>query len=116
MLVTVSALIIAATMSALGQSGAGTEASNAPTPMRSSRLVVSRSDSIRALRLAHRAQGDFEWLRRRLLPQATLVGAGGCDALVGSYCYLNQVRSAAPEEAPEVVVARARFLTILDTL
>ena len=116
MLVTVSAFIVAAAMPALPQSAATSEAAGAPAPIRRSPLAVTSSDSIRALRLAHRAQGDFESLRRRLLPHATLTGARGCDAVVGRYCYLQQVASAAPEEAPEVVAARARLLAILDTL
>ena len=72
MLVTVSALILAA--------------------------AITSGDSVRALRLAHRAQSDFESLRRGLLPHETLVGVTGCDAVVGRYCYLQQVSSSAPRE------------------
>ena len=113
MLVTISALIVAGAMPALRQ-GAPSQAGGAPAPV--SRPVVTSRDSTRALRLAHRAQGDFEWLRRRLLPQTALTGASGCDAVVGRYCFLQQVASAAPQEAPEVVAARARLLGVLDSL
>jgi hypothetical protein len=116
MLVLVSAFIVAATMPALRQSEPASVAAGAPAPIRRSPLAVTSSDSARALRLAHRAQGDFESLHRRLLPAATLVGARGCDAIVGRYCYLQQVASGIPQEAPEVVAARARLLTILDSL
>jgi hypothetical protein len=116
MLVTVSAFIVAATMPALRQSAATSAAAGAPAPIRRSPLALTSRDSMRALRLAHRAQGDFESLRRRLLPHATLVGATGCDAVVGRYCYLQQIASAAPAEAPEVVTARARLLGVLDSL
>ena len=116
MLVMVSAFIVAATMPALRQSAATSQAAGAPPHFRRSPLAITSRDSTRALRLAHRAQGDFEFLRRRLLPQGTLIGAGGCDAIVGRYCYLQQVSSAAPEEAPEVVAARARLLGVLDSL
>jgi hypothetical protein len=116
MLVTLSALIVAAMMPALRQGAPTSQAAGAPAQFRRSPLAVTSRDSTRALRLAHRAQGDFEFLRRRLLPRAALIGAGGCDAVVGRYCYLQQVSSAAPEEAPEVIAARARLLAILDTL
>ena len=95
MLVTLSALIVTAAMA------------HGP--------VTSR-DSTRALRVAHRAQGDFESLRRRLLPHGTLIAAPGCDAVVGRYCFLQQVASAAPQEAPEVVAGRTRLLTTLDSV
>ena len=87
-----------------------------PRPFLDRPLAVTSRDSTRALRLAHRAQGDFESLRRRLLPHEKLAGARGCDAVVGRYCYLQQVASAAPDEAPEVVAARTRLLATLDSL
>ena len=116
MLVTLSAFIVAVTMPALRQSAPTSEAAGAPAPVRRPPVAVTRSDSIRALRLAHRAQGDFEFLRTRLLPRATLVGATGCDAVVGRYCYLQQVSSSAPTEDPSVVAARTQLLTLLDSL
>ncbi len=98
MLVTLSALIVAAAVSSL-------RALPSPSP-----------DSTRALRAAHRAQGDFESLRRRLLPRTELVAATGCNAVVGRYCFVQQVASDAPQEALEVVAARRRLLTTLDSL
>ncbi len=98
MLVTLSALVVAAT---LAPPRAG------PAPSR---------DSTHALRLARRAQGDFESLRRRLLPHGTLVATTGCNAIVGRYCFIPQVSSGAPQEAPEIVEARLRLLTALDSL
>src|SRR5262249_10596518 len=115
MLVRISAFIVVASLPALGQSVPQSEAAGSTAPIRRSPLLTSR-DSTRALRLAHRAKGDFESLRRRLLPYATLSGARGCDAVVGRYCYLQQVASDAPQEAPEVVAARARLLGVLDTI
>src|SRR6476620_8489988 len=102
MLVTLSALIVAATMP-VPQSTATPQAAGAPAPIRRSPLAITSRDSSRAVRLAHRAQGDFEYLRRRLLPHTPLVGAGGCDAVVGRYCYVQQVLPDPPAEAPEVV-------------
>jgi len=116
MLVTVSALIVAASMPALFQGAAASQAVGAPAHFRRSPLAVTKKDSLRALRLAHRAQGDFESLRRTLLPQETLTGGGGCDAVVGRYCYLQQISSDAPEEAPEIIAARAQLLGVLDSL
>ena len=101
MLVTLSALIVAATMPMLQSTGPSQAAT--PAPIRRSPLAITSRDSSRAVRLAHRVQGDFEHLRRRLLPRTPLGGAGGCDAVVGRYCYVQQVLPAAPDEAPEVV-------------
>jgi hypothetical protein len=116
MLVMVSAFIVAATMPALFQGAATSEAAFTSALIRRSPLAVTKKDSVRALRLAHRAQGDFESLRRSLLPQAPLYGGGGCDAVVGRYCYVQQASSDAPEEEPSVIAARARLLVILDSL
>jgi hypothetical protein len=103
MLVTVSAFLIAATIPAFQQRAPASE--------------VSGRDSTRLLRLAHRAQGDFESLRRRLLPRTTLTSTrGGCDAVVGRYCYVQDVMSTAPDEEPEVVAARKQLLGTLDSL
>jgi hypothetical protein len=88
-----------------------------PVPRESAPVLrVARSDSTRALRVAHRAQGDFESLRRQLLPHAEMVAANGCSAIVGRYCFLEQVSSSAPQEAPQVVAGRAQLLTTLDSL
>ena len=51
------------------------------------------------------------------MPHATLVGATGCDAVIGHYCYLQQVASdRTSKRRLEVVAARARLLAILDSL
>jgi hypothetical protein len=115
MLITASALLMAA-VSVLRQGTPTSVASGSPALIRRSPVAVTRNDSVRAVRLAHRAQGDFEFLRRRLLPPTMLVAGGGCDAVVGRYCYLQQVASSAPPEAPEVVAARRRLLVTLDSL
>jgi hypothetical protein len=116
MLVTLSALIVAGAAPSFQQSAGPSQAADALAPVRPSAPAVTSRDSTRAWRVARRAQGDFESLRRRLLPHATLVGATGCDAVVGRYCFLQQVASDPPQEALEVVAARARLLTILDSL
>ena len=116
MLVTLSALIVAGAAPSFQQSAGPSQAADALAPVRQSAVAVTSRDSTRAWRSARRAQGDFESLRRRLLPHATLVGATGCDAVVGRYCFLQQVASDPPQEALEVVAARARLLTILDSL
>jgi len=118
MLVTLSALIVAAAAPSFQQSAAPSQAAGALAPVRQSAppVGVTSRDSTRAWRSARRAQGDFESLRRQLLPHATLVGATGCDAVVGRYCFLQRVASDPPQEALEVVAARARLLAILDSL
>jgi hypothetical protein len=118
MLVTLSALIVVGTAPSFQQSAGPSQAADALAPVRQSAppVAVTSHDSTRAWRSARRAQGDFESLRRRLLPHATLVGATGCDAVIGHYCFLQQVASDPPQEALEVVAARARLLTILDSL
>ena len=115
MLVTISALIVAGTMAA-HQSAGSSQTPDTLAPVRQSAVAVSDRDSTRALRVAHRAQGDFESLRRQLLPRATFTGGADCDAVVGRYCFVQQVASDPPKEAPEVVEARARLLTVLDSV
>lgn len=116
MWVTLSALVVAGAMPALRQSPAQSQATGVQATVRQSAVPVTGRDSTRALRFAHRAQGDFESLRRRLLPHAALTAAPGCDAVVGRYCFVQQMSSDPPLEAPEVVAARARLLTVLDSL
>ena len=110
MLVTFSALVVAA-MPALFQSATTSEAAGGASPVH--RSLTSR-DSTRALRLAHRAQGDFETLRRKLLPYERL-GGGGCDATVGTYCYRLQYDTP-PDEAPQIIASRTRLLASLDSI
>jgi len=110
MLLTLSALVVGM-MSGLFQGAGPTQAASAASP--TPRSLTSR-DSTRALRVAHKAQAEFETLRRRLLPYQPLAG-GDCDATVGRYCH-RQEFATPPEDAPEVVFARARLLTTLDSI
>jgi hypothetical protein len=41
---------------------------------------------------------------------------GGCDAVVGRYCYRQQISTVPPDEAPQVIAARERLLAVLDSL
>ena len=109
MLVMFSALIV--TMSAPFQNAATFDTGVVATPVRPS---LSGRDSSRALKAAQRAQGDFEVLRRRLLPYEPN-GGGGCDDVVGNYCYRQQF-TVPPREDPQVIVARARLLETLENI
>jgi len=110
MLFTFSALLVSA-MPALFQSAVTSQAapSNEPTVH-----SLTGRDSTRALKYARRAQGDFESMRRRLLPFEQMQGAG-CEAIVGQYCYRQQI-TAPPPEAPTIIAARTRLLMTLDSL
>src|SRR5215468_889693 len=88
--------------------------SDAAPPAQSLPSLTGR-DSTRALRRARDAQGDFETFRRKLLPHEALGRGGDCEAVVGRYCFRQQF-TAAPKEAPEVVAARERLLTTLDSV
>src|ERR1043166_3765724 len=96
MLVTFSALIVAAFVGV-----------HSPSP--------SSRDSVRALHVARKAQGEFESVRRRLLPIEPLDNAGGCDDSFGQYCYRQQI-TAPPPQPPEIIAARARLLATLDSI
>ena len=50
------------------------------------RSLVGR-DSTRVLKAARKAQGDFEGLRRRLLPSQTGLTGRACDVVIGRYCH-----------------------------
>jgi hypothetical protein len=89
--------------------------SDAATPASPILRSLTGRDSTRALRRARDAQGDFETFRRKLLPHEVLGRGGDCEAVVGRYCYRQQF-TAAPKEAPEVVAARERLLTTLDSV
>jgi hypothetical protein len=110
MLFTLSALILG-TMPALFQGAVTSQAAAAASPAVHS---LTGPDSTRALKVAHRAQGDFETMRRKLLPFEVL-GGGGCEAIVGVYCYRQQITSP-PPEAPQVIAARTRLLATFDSL
>jgi hypothetical protein len=112
---TLSALIVAATMPALMQSVANAQSLGPARPFPRSTPTLSPKDSARALKVARRAQSDFEVLRRRLLPIEDSPG-GACSAVIGRYCYREQTGFGPPAEAPEVIGARDRLLTVLDSL
>lgn len=115
MLLTLSALIVAATMPAPQQSVASAQPAEPIAAIRSSVRTLSEKDSVRALKVARRAQSDFEVLRRRLLPIEDSQ-EGACASVIGRYCYREQMGFGPPAEAPEVIGARARLLTVLDSL
>ena len=113
---TLSALIVAATMPALmQQSVASVEPTEPIAAVRRPAPSLSEKDSVRALKIARRAQSDFEVVRRRLLPIED-AQEGACDAVIGRYCYREQMGFGPPAEAPEVIGARMRLLTVLDSL
>jgi hypothetical protein len=117
MLVTFSVLIIA-TMPALFQSAVPSGALRSPGAAgvgSSGPHALSPRDSARALRTARHAQGEFESIRRRLLPLETADTEGGCDDMVGRYCYRQQATSQ-PPEALEVVAAREHLIAALDSV
>ena len=110
MLFTLSALLVSA-MPTLFQSAVTSQAAPSAEPI--VRSLTGR-DSTRALKYARRAQGDFESRRRELLPFQSISGAG-CEAILGQYCYRQQI-TAPPPEAPTVIAARTRLLMTLDSL
>jgi len=99
---TLSALIVAATMPALMQGAANVQSTAASAAVLRSPPSMSARDSTRALRFAHRAQSDFEVLRRRLLPYEDQYEVG-CDAVIGRYCYRQQMGFGPPPESPQVM-------------
>ncbi len=109
MLFMLSALLVSA-MPTLFQSAVASQAASAEPIVRS----LTGRDSARALKYARRAQGDFESRRRPLLPFESMSGTG-CEAIVGQYCYRQQI-TAPPPESPTVIAARARLLMTLDSL
>src|SRR5215469_11500367 len=111
MLLTFSALIVA-TMPALFQSATPAQASSSSSAAHG---PLTARDSSRALRIARRAQGDFETLRRRLLPFERMGDGGDCDDAIGRYC-LRQQFTAPPAESPEVIAARTYLLKTLDSI
>lgn len=78
-------------------------------------------DSVRLVRRAHSAQSDFEFVHRNHLP----VGYDGyrsapCDAVVGRFYYCSDDgtdgEDSIPAESPNVVRARTRLLSMLDSV
>src|SRR5262245_4172737 len=112
---TLSALIVAATMPALMQGAANVQSTAASAAVLRSPPSMSPRDSSRALRFAHRAQSDFWVMRRRLFADEDQYEVG-CDAVVGRYCYRQQMGFGPPPESPQVINARSRLLTLLDSL
>jgi hypothetical protein len=110
MLFTFSALLVSA-MPALFQGAVTSQSAPSAEPI--VRSLTGR-DSSRAVKYARRAQGDFESMRRRLLPFESISGAG-CEAIVGQYCYRQQI-TAPPPESPTVIAARMHLLRTLDSL
>ena len=50
-------------------------------------VAVLQSDSLAAVRAAHRAQAEFERQRRALAPRAAVRSSGPCDEHIGRFCY-----------------------------
>jgi tetratricopeptide (TPR) repeat protein len=111
MLVTLSTLIIATMPVQLP----GVVPSGAAGVVSPAAHALPGRDSARALHVARDAQSDFENERRQLLPLDPLDNEGGCDDTVGQYCYRQQI-TAPPLEPFEIVVARTRLITTLDSL
>lgn len=73
-------------------------------------------DSLRTLRLARRAQEDFESDRRRRLPITYSTPAGRCDVRLGRFCYWHDEDSPpGPEEPPSIAPLRDRLTARLDS-
>ena len=66
------------------------------------RALVGR-DSTRVLKAARKAQGDFEGLRRRLLPSQTGLTGRACDVVIGRYCHWQGSGNGPPPEEPKVI-------------
>ncbi len=67
-------------------------------------------------RSARRAQREFEYLRRALLPHVP-ARTGGCDVTIGDMCYWDDNDDAPlPPERPRVAVARRLLRASLDSL
>jgi hypothetical protein len=80
------------------------------------RAALSARDSMAALRAARRAQGDFEVLRRRLLPTQPGLSSRSCDVVVGRYCHWRGLGAGPPDEAPQVIARREGLLALLDSI
>lgn len=75
---------------------------------------AAASDSLHLLRRAHKAQRDFEWIRRTNLPYEREGVSNRCDERIGRYCYWYQPYSGPAVRDPEVVgQARERLLRYL---
>jgi hypothetical protein len=113
---TLPALIVVATMPALLQSA---ENAQQVVPRGSAverRAPLPRKDSIRVLKVARRAQSDFEEVRRELLPRQSGLSGRTCDVVIGKYCHWQMQGSGPPPEAARVITGREQLLTVLDSL
>ena len=104
MLLILPALVIA-TMPALFQTAADPDrATTRAAAVAAPRFALDQRDSIKALRLARRAQENFELTRRANLPRSSGISGRACDVVVGPYCHWRQRNSsAAPPEEPKVI-------------
>jgi hypothetical protein len=80
------------------------------------RAPLARRDSTRLLKAAHRAQGDFERLRRRLLPAQPGLSGRSCRFVIGRYCHTSMRDESPPAESPRVVAKRTWLIATLDSL
>jgi hypothetical protein len=79
--------------------------------------VVTRADSVRAVRSANAAQRRFELIRRNHLPWTHDPGSGPCDERIGRFCIWYSSGGSTWEPAPEqepVVRGRYRLIEQLD--
>jgi hypothetical protein len=85
------------------------------TPPREHR---SAPDSLRALRLARRAQESFEFTRKQYLPREWGVGSHHCDVRIGRWCVWNDETNdrVPPTESSRITQAREKLLAVLDSL
>ncbi len=109
--------LIAATMLALLQTTAHAQRVAPRKATGDARASVARKDSVRALKAARRAQGDFEVVRRRLLPRQEGLSGRNCEVVIGRYCHWqNGNGTGPPPESPKVIAGRERLLIVLDSV
>ena len=109
-------VLIATAMPTLFQSATPPQWDARRAPPQRTRAALAPRDSIQALRAVRRAQGDFEVLRRRLLPTQPGLSSRSCDVVVGRYCHWRGLGAGPPEEAPEVIARRDGLLALLDSV
>ena len=89
---------------------------NAVIAQGSTDLVARASDdSLRVLKLARRAQVDFEHRRLSLLPIVASAGER-CDVRIGRFCYWQDEADAAPAEPAAIAELRTKLLVRLGGL
>jgi tetratricopeptide (TPR) repeat protein len=77
-------------------------------------------DSAVTLRIARRAQADFERIRRRNLSETWAGGSGSCDERVGRFCLTYGTGKdrddwEPPEEPERIATAREALIALLDS-